>query len=670
MEATWIQDLLAWIGNHPTWAMVIVFLTGFLEALFVIGLLVPGAILLFGFGALVAAGAMDLWTTLAWAFAGAFIGDHLSFFLGYRLRGDLRKIWPISRYPGLLTRGEEFFRQHGGKGVVLGRFIGAVRPLVPTVAGAAGMRPLMFSVMDGIAMLPWLLTYLVPGVIFGASLNLAAEIGTRLLVMLVVAAVAVWIFVWLSRRIFLFISHHAEEMTLRLLSWSQAHRRLGMFGPNLTDPAQPETPGLAVLAFILLGIAWLVYSLLWNGAQPAALDAFVYQLFYSLQNSIADTIALAVAAVGRWHVYLPVSVVVFASLLVTRRYLAAAHWGAALAFGAVLAFSLDLLVSRPEPTQFYLGLADQQSDSSHLILSLVIYGFLAVLLASGKAESRRWRYYGVAVTTVVLIALSQLYLGAQWLSDVIISLSIGTIWVSLLALGYRRHSVQRVASISLMPIAVVIGIIAAGWQWQYGIDDQRAQYRPQPEVEQTDIRSWQHEDYAALPAYRTDLLAHLRYPLNLQWSGPPDAIIAQLKTLNWVPQQGDVLYRSLLWLSPSASVDQLALLPQYHDGRDHQIALALPIDQQQEWVLRLWRTHWQADGHPIWIGSVARYHARPTWRYLRIPRMVGDFNAGRNLLREQISAGRIRPHPEASSFSQQAEWDGSVLLLHTRLNTE
>lgn len=668
MEAAWVQDLLAWIGDHPTWAAIIIFLTGLVEALFMVGLLVPGAVLLFGFGALIATGALDLWMTLFWVTAGAVLGDHLSFLLGYRLRGDLKRIWPVSRHPELMTRGEEFFNRHGGKGIVLGRFIGALRPIMPTVAGAAGMRPILFSVMDVIAMVPWLLAYLFSGVLFGASLNLAAEIGSRLLIMLLVAVVALWLFVWLARRSFLFISRHAEELTLQLLNWSQSHRRLGILGSSLADPAQPETPGLAILSVILLAIAWLAYSILWNSPEPAAVDAFIYQLFHGLQNSIADNITLALAAIGRWQVYVPVSVVVLASLLLTRRILAATHWVAALGFGGALAFGIDWLVAFPEPVQFYRGLNGEQFNSSHLILSTVIYGFLAVLLASNKAESRRWRYYGVAVGTVVLIALSQLYLGAQWLSDVILGLSIGTIWVSLLALGYRRHSAPRVTSISLMPVAVVAGLIAASWQWQYGIEQQRERYRPQPAVEETDNRSWQHDKFAELPAYRTDFLAHQNYPLNLQWSGPLDAIVAQLKSMGWLPQQGDAIHRSLLWLSPSANIEQLALLPQYHDGRDHKVAMALPINTNEEWVLRLWRSSWRIDTHPIWVGSIARYQAAPTWKYLRIPRMAGDFIAGRDVLREQIDAGRLRQHPQASSTD--IDWDGAVLLLRTRLSTD
>ena len=668
METAWVQELLTWIGDHPNWAAAFAFFTGLLEAIFVFGLLVPGAVLLFGLGALVATGAMELWPTIFWAVSGALIGDHLSYLLGYKLRGGLKNIWPIKNYPALLERGEDFFSKHGGKGIVLGRFIGALRPIMPTVAGAAGMRPVVFSIMDSVSMVPWILAYMMPGVIFGASLNLAAEIGSRLLIMLIVAAVVVWLFIWIARRVFLYVSRHAETLTINLLNWSQSHRRLGLLGASLTDPKQPETPGLAILATLLMAGAWLAYSLLWNTTEPAALDALVYQLFQSLQNPIADNLTLGFAALAGWQVYLPVAVVVFLSLVVNRRFLAAAHWMAALSFGAVLAFGLDWLVDLPEPVQYYRDQQGLAFNGSHLILSTVVYGFLAVLLATGKADNRRWRYYGVSVAAVVLIAIAQLYLGAQWLSDVILGISIGTIWVSLLTLGYRRHAAERVASLSLMPITVTIALLACLWHWQYNSDGLRDRYRPSPTAEATDLRSWQYRDFSGLPAYRTDLMAHRRYPLTVQWSGPIDAIAAQLKSMGWKSQEGSVLHRSLLWLSPSAGIDQLALTPQYHGGSDHKLAMLLPIDNDQQWVLRLWRSELSVDNNPIWIGSVARYRSENTWRYLRIPTMSGDFVEGRDLLRKQIQAGRLRVHPKASG-NDTDNWDRRVLLLNTRLRT-
>ena len=66
-----LHQLLEWVSLHPLWAGFIVFLVAMGESLAIVGLLVPGVILMFGFGALISTGAMDFWPTFAWAAAGA-----------------------------------------------------------------------------------------------------------------------------------------------------------------------------------------------------------------------------------------------------------------------------------------------------------------------------------------------------------------------------------------------------------------------------------------------------------------------------------------------------------------------------------------------------------------------------------------------------------------------
>ena len=180
---SWLDPFLQWIAHHPHGAGLAVFAVAATEGLLVLGLLVPGVLLMFGVGALVANGTMSLASTLAWAAGGAFCGDALSFLLGRHYRGHLQERWPFSRYPAILGRGGEFFHRHGGKSVILGRFVGPMRPIVPAVAGAAGMPPARFAAFDMLAAALWSPAYILPGVVFGASLGLAAKIASRLVVL-------------------------------------------------------------------------------------------------------------------------------------------------------------------------------------------------------------------------------------------------------------------------------------------------------------------------------------------------------------------------------------------------------------------------------------------------------------------------------------------------------
>ena len=75
-----------WIALHPHWAALAVFLVSLGESLVVVGWFIPGTLVMFAVGALVAAGALDLWATILWAAAGAVAGDGISYWLGRHYR--------------------------------------------------------------------------------------------------------------------------------------------------------------------------------------------------------------------------------------------------------------------------------------------------------------------------------------------------------------------------------------------------------------------------------------------------------------------------------------------------------------------------------------------------------------------------------------------------------
>ncbi|MGD8617175.1 MAG: DedA family protein, partial [Gammaproteobacteria bacterium] len=135
------EQVLSWVSLHPVWAGIIVFLVAMAESLAIVGVLVPGVAMMFGVGALISAGALEFWPTVAWAVAGAVLGDGLSFFLGRHFQDHLPGLWPFSRHPEMLQRGIDFFQRYGGKSVVFGRFVGPVRAVIPLVAGMLRMPP-------------------------------------------------------------------------------------------------------------------------------------------------------------------------------------------------------------------------------------------------------------------------------------------------------------------------------------------------------------------------------------------------------------------------------------------------------------------------------------------------------------------------------------------------
>jgi len=166
--------LLEWIGQHPEHAGWVIFLIALAESLAIVGVLVPGVIILVGAGTLIGSGVLDFWSMTAWAIAGAIIGDALSYWLGHHFE-YLTKRWRWFRlHPDHLEKGVSFFEKYGDISIVLGRFFGPIRAIVPLIAGMMRMPPKRFYLANVLSAIAWAPAYLAPGILLGQ----AAENGS------------------------------------------------------------------------------------------------------------------------------------------------------------------------------------------------------------------------------------------------------------------------------------------------------------------------------------------------------------------------------------------------------------------------------------------------------------------------------------------------------------
>lgn len=133
-EAT-VDQIVTFVRDNAVWAPPIVFALAFGESLAFISLLVPAWGALVAIGALAAHGVIDLWTVWLGASLGAACGDWLSYWIGRKLEYSVAHIWPLSRHPELMPRGERFVKRWGVLGIFIGRFFGPLRAVVPLVAG-------------------------------------------------------------------------------------------------------------------------------------------------------------------------------------------------------------------------------------------------------------------------------------------------------------------------------------------------------------------------------------------------------------------------------------------------------------------------------------------------------------------------------------------------------
>jgi membrane protein DedA with SNARE-associated domain len=169
--ASFIDQLIAFVSANAWLAYLTLFLAALLEAVPVVGSVIPGSTIILALSALVPGGELRLEWVLAAAAAGALLGDGSAFWLGHRTQREILSSWPMSNYPRVIAQSEEFFHRWGALAVFFARFVPPIRAFVPITAGALGMPPSRFYPVNIAAILLWAPAHVFPGVLAIAALH-------------------------------------------------------------------------------------------------------------------------------------------------------------------------------------------------------------------------------------------------------------------------------------------------------------------------------------------------------------------------------------------------------------------------------------------------------------------------------------------------------------------
>ncbi|WP_315832513.1 DedA family protein [Bradyrhizobium prioriisuperbiae] len=165
-----VRFLVDFVRGHGSWAAPIMFVLAFGESLAFLSLLIPAWGALIGIGALIGPSGISFWPVWIGGALGAACGDWLSYWFGDKFKHRVAHMWPLSRHPDLLPRGEAFVRKWGIPGIFIGRFFGPLRATVPLVAGIFEMPYGKFQVANFASAFVWSAALLV----FGDVLSKAA----------------------------------------------------------------------------------------------------------------------------------------------------------------------------------------------------------------------------------------------------------------------------------------------------------------------------------------------------------------------------------------------------------------------------------------------------------------------------------------------------------------
>ena len=591
-----IQPFLQWISAHPTWAGFAVFLISLSESLAIIGLFVPGVVMMTAIGAMIGAGILPPWTTLGWAVLGAIAGDGISYWLGHHYHQHLRDFWPFKSYPALLARGETFFKSHGGKSIILGRFIGPVRPMIPVIAGMMDMSPNRFLFFNITSAIAWAPLYSLPGILIGASLGqLSPEVASRAGLFLLVFLFLLWI-------LYTFI--------LKMVVW--------ILKPVITRFRGHTTLMLGILAFCAFSaFAIITYNVIYSNGLTYWNEP-VYQMFRSLYNDNLIDVTAIFTGLGDYRVIFPVVGVIGLAFLWQRKIIAMLFWFGTIGLIVSIGQILKHMINSPRPEGLIYLSEEASFPSGHVLLATATFGCIAVILQK-ILSTRTANHPGnpsyahipwlIAIPLILLISLSRLYLGVHWFTDIMGSLMLATAVLSLAVLLYRlyeRHPLSLEATLNTLLIPGIITLSISGTFYGfYSYPKVRGDLDRQWPTYVLQASDWWKGKELNNIAYRDGAFKRHATIFDIQWLSAWSPIEAFLTQQGWksVPKLSFISGAEMLARQPAAV--SIPVMPKFHRDRLPVLTMAKTLENNDRLLLQLWKSDYStAEGTFLWVGTL------------------------------------------------------------------
>ncbi|MFG3453751.1 bifunctional DedA family/phosphatase PAP2 family protein [Stutzerimonas stutzeri] len=376
----WLTALTSWLAENPQWLGLSLFLVACLECLAVVGLLMPGTVLVFAIAVLAGTGVLSLGETLLLGYAGGLLGDLLSYGLGRRYHQNIRSLRGLRNHPEWLSRAELYVERYGIASLLVGRFIGPLRPMLPLTAGMLDMPFGRFLLVSLVAAAGWSMAYLLPGWTAGAAVRLPLPDGF-------------WGEAGVVIGVLLLLIGGIVHSSLHQLRW-----------------VTPFAAGLSAAILIGLFIGW---------PYLVEFDEGLMTVIQGERSPIFDRFMVVVTRAGDFHTQLWAAVLL-SLLLIGMKQVRAAVFAILTLLGTALANgALKETFGRIRPEVLLEPLDTFSFPSGHSSAAFAFFLTLGVLAGRGQPPRLRLAWVLLAGLPATAIALSRVYLGVHWPTDVI-----------------------------------------------------------------------------------------------------------------------------------------------------------------------------------------------------------------------------------------------------------
>jgi len=386
--------ILPTLGSFGVWGYWFILFVSFAEALVIVGAFIPGALFVVFAGVLVSKGVYDIWDMMLFATVGAILGDAASYYIGTfgtRLFKNENKLLKMDH----LDRGASFLKKYGGVSLILGRFVGPLRSILPFIAGLTKMKYLHFLLWNVVGGVAWAVSHVLLGYFVGGSIALVHK-WSLLITLFVFGVIILLVCVWVLINHFEFVLHKWKLFTIVLLTLS------------------------------LYQLSDIVFA----GASIPPLDRAVHDWFLLVRDDELIWFFTIISELGSAVVIVPIVFGISTLLYYKKRHRDMFTLWCALLCASGSTFLLKMFVARPRPTNMLLSENDFSFPSGHATVAVAFYGILLFLLTrQSLSKTKQHVVLVVGLSIICMIGLSRLYLGVHFVSDIVAGYCVGSLGV-------------------------------------------------------------------------------------------------------------------------------------------------------------------------------------------------------------------------------------------------
>ncbi len=635
-----INKLLPHIENFRMLGYWLVLLVSLLESLVLVGVIVPGAVVVVFAGALAAQGYFDLGDLIWFAAIGAILGDGISFLLGQRGTGLFKETNRVLK-ASYLEAGERFFHKHGAKSIFLGRFIGLVRAVIPFVAGLSGMAAKRFYFWNILSAFAWASSHLLAGYFLGQAWQMVEVWTSRAGIFLAALIVVLFCGNLLKRFI---VKQGGQILDLCRSLWLSVKQALST-NPDVARftaryprffsfvTARLDRTRFSGLPLTLLGTAFLYTLLLLGGIiedilalDPiVAVDTRFANLLYFYRDELLVKGFLWITLLGKAEVVLSVAMLCTVLFWILKKREFILPFWVTVAGSGVFNLLGKVAFHRQRPPGIAVFTESSFSfPSGHATIAAAFYGFIVYYL---WRQAQKWNIrlnllFGGGVL-ILAIGFSRLYLGVHFLSDVLGGYLLGLLWLiaGICMVEWRLfgRSERRVAQCPSFPVrlasaalilAELFFYIHSGLHYKPARNSAESPGVPMPVT--MDVVSG--FDRYRLPRFTESITGKQQEPLNIVIIARDEAsLLNAFRAAGWQaadPVTIASVARTVMALLGNGNYPTAPIAPSFWNGKINDVGFekATPARSlRQRHHLRLWKTDLTTtDSSRVFVGTISR----------------------------------------------------------------